>query len=157
MLLSKNFTLEEMIHSNMAKKLGIDNSLCPINDHLIIARLDVLCRYVLQPIRDSFGKPVIVSSGYRCPELNKAVGGSLKSQHMDGEAADIEISGVSNLELATYVKDMLDFDQLILENYTLGEPQSGWVHISWTNENRRREVRTIGPKVSGFGLPKPGA
>jgi len=95
---------------------------------------------ILQPIRDHFGQVVSVSSGYRSPELCVAIGSSTQSQHAKGEASDFEIFGISNKELADYIDQNLDYDQLILE-YWKGEdePNSGWVHCSYTNGNNRKQ------------------
>ena len=143
--LSKNFTLGELIKSETATRRGIDN--VPKNQ----THLDNLRRtavHILQPVRDHFGKPVIVSSGYRSPELNRAIGGSTTSQHSVGEAADFEIPGVSNLEVAKWIIYNLDFDQIILEYYNGRDPNSGWVHCSYTvrRANRRQSLSYNGGK-----------
>lgn len=126
MQLSKNFTLFELIRSYEGERKGIDNTPSPY----IIGNLQLLCNNILQPIRDHFG-PVIIKSGYRCPALNSAVGGSSKSDHVNGLAADIECPPNSNYSLAKWCKENLKFNQLILEFYTPGDPMSGWVHISY--------------------------
>jgi hypothetical protein len=96
---------------------------------------------VLQPIRSNFDKPVIVSSGYRSAELCIAIGSSIDSQHTEGKAADIEVPGVDNKELADWIRHNLEYDQLILEFYKDGEPDSGWVHISYNGtENRKQNL-----------------
>jgi zinc D-Ala-D-Ala carboxypeptidase len=101
-----------------------------------------LCINVLQPIRSHFDAPVIISSGYRSAELCIAIGSKPTSQHAEGKAADIEVVGIDNKELAQWIKDNLEFDQLILEFYRDGEPESGWIHISWNNdENRNQTLR----------------
>ena len=94
----------------------------------------------LQPIRDEFGKAVVISSGYRSPELCEAIGSSSKSQHARGEAADFEIMGVDNMQLAMWINKNTDFDQLILEFYEPGDPNSGWVHCSAVKEGSRAQV-----------------
>ena len=99
-----------------------------------------LAETVLQPIRDHFGKPVVISSGYRSPELCEAIGSSTKSQHARGEAADFEIMGVDNMQLAMWINKNTDFDQLILEFYEPGDPNSGWVHCSAVREGSRAQV-----------------
>ena len=126
MNLSKNFTLIEFTKSQTALRMGIDNT--PNDEHLANAKK--LFENVVQAVRENFG-PTIINSGYRGPELNKAIGGSERSQHCKGEAVDIEVPGVSNFEVAEYIRDNLDFDQLILEFYTPGEPNSGWIHCSY--------------------------
>ena len=137
MKLSKNFSLSEFEKSQTATRLGIDNS---IPEDRILS-IQALVENVLQPVRDRFG-PVIISSGYRSPELNKAIGGSSKSQHSKAEAADFEVPGVSNKELAEWIEKNCRFDQLILEFYTPGDPNSGWVHCSMSLEHNRKETLT---------------
>ena len=133
MKLSKNFTLEEFTKSQTATRLGIDN--IPDGEHLEAAKL--LFENIVQPIRDVFG-PTIINSGYRGPELNKAVGGSSKSQHCNGEAVDIEVPGTANPDLAEWIEENLDYDQLILEFYKQGVPDSGWVHVSYKSPETNR-------------------
>ncbi len=145
--LSKDFRLSEFVSSQTAARRGIVNT----PPEAVVDRLELLCAHVLQPVRDRFG-PVTVSSGYRSPELNVAVGGSPSSQHMRGEAADIEAPGVTNYALALWISENLAFDQLILEHYTPGVFASGWVHVSYRLGRLRRDVRTIGPGVNISGL-----
>ena len=141
MKLSANFSLQELLKSQTAARKGIDNK---PKDPAIIEKLQVLCEKVLQPVRDHFGKPVVINSGYRCPKLNKAIGSSSKSQHTKGEAADIEIPGVSNKELAEWIEDNLEFDQCILEFYNGIDPSSGWVHVSYKDDkSNRKQTLTI--------------
>ena len=103
--------------------------------------LRTLCENILQPVRDHYGKVVSVSSGDRSPELCVKIGSSLKSQHAKGQAADFEIFGVPNAELAKYIIDNLNFDQLILEFHKPEEPNSGWIHCSYKNdEDNRKQV-----------------
>ena len=136
MSLTENFSLEELTKSQTAVRKGIDNTPGPEHQD----NLKSLCEMILQPIRDHFGQVVSVSSGYRSPELCTAIGSSAKSQHAKGEASDFEIFGVSNKELADYIDQNLDYDQLILE-YWKGEdePNSGWVHCSYTDGNNRKQ------------------
>ena len=136
MKLTENFSLNELTKSQTAERKGIDNT--PSTEHQ--ENLKSLCEMVLQPIRDHFGQVVSVSSGYRSPELCAAIGSSTQSQHAKGEASDFEIFGVSNKELADYIDQNLDYDQLILE-YWKGEdePNSGWVHCSYTDGNNRKQ------------------
>ena len=136
MKLTENFSLNELTKSQTAERKGIDNT--PSTEHQ--ENLKSLCEMILQPIRDHFGQVVSVSSGYRSPELCVAIGSSTKSQHAKGEASDFEIFGVSNKELADWIDENLDYDQLILE-YWKGEdePNSGWVHCSYTNGNNRKQ------------------
>lgn len=101
------------------------------------AALTALAVHVLEPVRAHFGRPVRVNSGYRSAKVNAAVGSSATSQHRHGEAGDIEIDGVSNADLACYIRDNLAFDQVILEAHRKGEPNSGWVHVSYSARSKR--------------------
>ena len=139
MKLTENFTLAEFEKSETASRRGIDNR---TPDDAIRENLKALCVKVLQPVRDHFQQTVRINSGYRCHELTRAVGSSTRSQHCLGEAADIEIMGLSNYELAEWIRDNVDFDQLILENYTKGDPNSGWVHVSFCSHKQRKQVLT---------------
>ena len=142
--LSKNFTYGEMTKSKTAQRMGIKN----IPNYEQLDALIDLCVNILQPIRDHFKKPVHVNSGFRGTEVNNAVPGSSRtSQHKKGEAADIEIYGISNIALAEWIRDNLEFDQLILEYHTLEDINSGWVHVSYTY--RRRNRRQVLSKLSG--------
>ena len=147
MKLSANFELAELIKSQVAERKGIPNNPSPDQ----IDNLKSLCINVLQPIRSEFDKPVIISSGFRSAELCIAIGSKPTSQHADGKAADLEIPGVDNMELAMWIKNNLNFDQLILEFYKDGQPNSGWVHVSWNGDNNRnqtlRAVRDDNDKV----------
>lgn len=140
MQLSKHFSLEEMTKSQTASRKGIDNTPTPE----VVENLKLLCENVLEYIRVRFGKPITVNSGYRGPALNKAIGGAKNSQHMTGQAADIEIIGVDNKVLFNWIKDNVEFDQLILEYYKEGVPDSGWVHVSWNKAGNRRHTLQIG-------------
>ena len=139
MKLSENFSLNELTKSQTATRRGISNQ--PSEEHL--ENLKALVENVLQPIRSSKGQPIRVTSGYRSSELNTAIGGSSKSQHSKGEAADFEITGVDNYELAEWIKSFIPkFDQLILEFYTSEDPNSGWIHCSYSREKNRKQVLT---------------
>lgn len=144
--LSKNFTLEELTKTSHP----VDNT--PTVIHL--DNLRILCEKVLQPIRDKFG-PVTVSSGYRSKALNTLVGGSTTSDHCSGRAADIEVMGVNNLLLASWIRDNLKFKQLILEFYDRDSTNSGWVHVSYDALNLKQEVLRA-EKVSGKTVYYPG-
>lgn len=139
--LTSHFTLEELTHTN--KKL--DN--VP-KDPLIIKRLQYLCMWILEPVRRHYGKAVRITSGYRSPALNKLIGGATNSQHSKGEAADFHIDGVSNLELARWISGKLTYDQLILEFYKSGIPNSGWVHCSVVSTGNRKQF-LIAQKQNG--------
>ena len=138
MNLTTNFTLSELTKSETALRKGLDNE--PTQD--VIAALQTLAVNVLQPVRNHYGRSVKVNSGYRSPEVNASVGGSKTSDHCKGQAADIEIVGVANADLATYIRDELQFTQLILEFYTPGVPDSGWVHVSYDPANLKKQVMT---------------
>jgi len=142
MNLTKNFTLAEMTKSETALRHGIDNT--PGEQE--ICALKVLAENVLQPIRDHFQKGVKINSAYRSPEVNQKVGGSRTSDHCRGQAADIEIPGVANAELAQWIVDNLEFRQVILEFYTQGIPDSGWVHVSYVPEDNKKQVLTATKK-----------
>ena len=148
--LSKNFTLQEYIKSQTALRQGIDNT--PNDEHLASAKL--LFENLVQKVRDHFGLTVI-NSGYRGPELNAAVGGAATSQHCRGEAVDIECPGIPNYDVAKWIEDNLDYDQLILEFYTPGIPDSGWVHVSYIPEGNRKQSLTA-MKEDGKTVYKPG-
>jgi hypothetical protein len=117
-------------------------------DDAALENLKTLCEKVLQPVRDHFGKSVTVHSGYRSPESNAAVGGSKTSDPCKGQAADIEIAVIANGDLAQWIMDNLDYTQLILEFYTQGIPDSGWVHVSYDPNNLKKQELTA-VKVAG--------
>ena len=147
--LSKNFSLQEYTKSQTATRQGLDNT--PNEDHMASAKL--LFENVVQKVRDHFGVTVI-NSGYRGPALNTAVGGSSNSQHCKGEAVDIECPGTGNYDVAKWIEDNLDVDQLILEFYTPGIPDSGWVHVSYKSEGNRKQSLTA-MKENGKTVYKP--
>ena len=132
MELTRNFTLEELTKSDTAIRKGINNN--PNAEQ--IEKLKVLCEKILQPVRDHFGR-VKVTSGFRSVELCEAIGSSARSQHAKAEAADFECVGVDNAELADWIKSNLPYDQLIVEYYTPGEPNSGWIHCSYVEGTPR--------------------
>lgn len=149
--LTANFSLHELSKSETALRLGLDNT----PDDEATENLRLLCEKVLQPVRDHYGKGVKVNSAYRSPESNAAVGGSKTSDHCKGMAADIEIPGVANADLAQWIMDNLDYTQLILEFYTPGIPDSGWVHISFDPNNLKKQELTA-TKVAGKTQYLPG-
>ncbi len=130
MNITAHFTIEEVESSITARELSIDNTMPSI----YFGNAQALSRFVLEPIRLHFGIPFSPQSWYRCPKLNTAAGGSKTSDHMIGAAADIKIPKVSLIALAEYVKDNLDFDQVILE--------PTWVHISYLRDRNRKQVLT---------------
>lgn len=138
-MLTNNFSLHEMIKSETASRRDMDNY--PHSDE-VLANLTTLCEQVLQPLRDAYGVGIKVNSGYRSPDVNAAVGGSRTSDHCKGMAADIEIPGVANRDLALYIRDNFEFTQLILEGYIEGIPDSGWVHVSYDSNNLKQQVLT---------------
>lgn len=146
--LTKNFTLDELTYSDTAKKLNIDNT--PTQDEYEC--LKYLCENLLQPLRDMLCKPIIINSGYRGPKLNKAVNGASTSQHCKGQAADIEIKGMSNYDLACLIRDNFLFDQLILEyaNNLDNDINSGWVHVSLKKGDNRKQCLTIKSSKTGY-------
>lgn len=144
MKLSAHFALAEFTRSESAKRHGVSNE--PTPEHL--ENLKVLCEKVLEPIRMKFG-PINISSGYRSKALNHYIGGSLKSQHCEAKAADIDMDGMggaSNTEIFNFIKDTLDFDQLIWEFGDNNKPD--WVHVSYNKgANRKQVLRAL--KVNG--------
>ena len=135
MNLSKSFTLNELTKSQEATRLGIDNT--PNEEQ--IQNLKILCEKILQPIRDFYGMPLSVSSGYRSVALCEAIGSSSKSQHTKGQAADFEVFGVANKDIAEFIVKNLEYDQCILEFWNENEPNSGWVHCSYSANNNRKQ------------------
>ena len=135
MKLTENFSLSELTKSQTADRKGIDNT--PSAEHQ--ENLKSLCAAILQPVRDHFAKVVTISSGYRSPELCTAIGSKTTSQHAKGQAADFEIFGVSNKALADYIDSELHYDQLILEYWNESDPNSGWVHCSFSEGNNRKQ------------------
>jgi hypothetical protein len=137
MRLSDNLTLAEVTKSATAKRKGISNE--PTIEHM--ENLKAVAQNIFQPVRDHFGKPIAVTSGYRSADLNKAIGGSSTSQHCKGEAIDMDadvFGGVTNREIFEYIKDNLDFDQLIYEFGDENNPD--WVHCSFISKGNRRQV-----------------
>jgi len=146
MNLSKNLTLAEMVNSATAKRLGIDNS--PTAEH--IENMKFLAVKVFQPIRNHFGVPIFISSGYRSEKLNKAIKGSLTSQHSKGQAMDIDMDNttISNKQVFDYIKDNLDYTQLIFEFGTNDNPD--WVHVGYDKNNLKKEIlraKKVGKKT----------
>ena len=140
MRLSKNFTYEELTHSNVAERRGITNRpKTKEEEKKVIENLRNLCLEVLQPLRDYVGAPVHINSGYRCPELNVAVGGVKNSQHCRGEACDIRIaSPKQGREWAAWIEDNCRFDQMLLERNKNG---GVWLHVSCKrDEKANRQV-----------------
>ena len=149
MQLSKNFSLEEMERSQTAQRMGIKNKAGSGE----IKNLTDLCYNVLEPCRAKFDKPITITSGYRSPELCEAIGSKPTSQHTKGEAADFELVGISNLQVALWIQNNCDFDQLILEFWKDDDPNAGWVHCSFKEGSNRKQVLTFNGKNYTNGLP----
>ena len=132
-MLSKNFSLAELVKSQTADRLGIGNN--PDADD--IYNMGRLAENILQPIRNEYG-PFMVSSGYRSVALCEAIGSKATSQHAKGQAVDFEVPGISNYDLAEWISDNLQFDQLILECFTGGN--TGWIHCSYVPNGRKEEL-----------------
>ena len=141
MKLTENFDLNELTKSQVAERKGLPNNPSPDQ----IKALQKLAESVLQPLRNHYESPVIITSGYRSAELCLAIGSSIESQHAKGQAADLEIIGVSNYDTALWIKNNLDFDQLILEFWKgEDEPNSGWIHVSYVGKkNRKQSLRAF--------------
>ncbi len=150
MQLSPHFSLAEFTRSDTATRLKIRN----VPDEAQIASLRTLCVQVLEPLRAHFGRPVRITSGFRSPQLCVAIGSASTSQHARGEAGDFEVPGVDNFTVASFIRDNLPFDQLILENYVRGDPNSGWIHASYRTGRLRRDVLTYARKSYFKGLLK---
>ena len=137
-----HFTIEELYASDTAKRLGIDNK--PTTQKMI--HLVYLAAYVLEPLRVAMNRPIKISSGYRCETLNKAVGGVYNSQHLKGQAVDIDIQGDMEFgkRVFNYIKDHLPFDQLIWEHNKAG---TYWVHVSFVypdfGRNRKQVIGNL--------------
>jgi hypothetical protein len=145
MQLSKNLSLAEVMRSETAKRKGVSNM--PTEAH--IANFKLLAEKVFQPIREHFGVPIHISSGYRSAALNKAIGGAASSQHCSGEAIDIDMDGtaVTNAQIFNYIKDNLEFDQLIWEFGTDANPD--WVHVSYESTGKQRKQILKAVKAGG--------
>jgi len=137
MQISKHLSLAEVSRSETAKRKGINNT--PTGEHL--ENFKKLAENVFEKIREHFGVPIHISSGYRSNELNKAIGGSATSQHCSGEAIDIDMDGsahgVTNAQVFNYIKDNLQFDQLIWEFGNDTNPD--WVHVSYESTGKQRK------------------
>jgi hypothetical protein len=145
MQLTKHFSLKEFTKSQTADRKGLDNT--PPQD--IIPKLSFLATQILEPLRERIQKPIIITSGYRSPELSLAIGSSQLSQHCKGEAVDIEALGMSTLNLSEMIINHFEFDQVILECYKKGDMNSGWVHVSLKSGDNRKEVLTY-TKEKGY-------
>jgi hypothetical protein len=141
--ITKNFYLDEFLKSKTAEEKGIKNT--PNSVHIL--NLKYLVTKILQPVRTHFNKAVHVHSGYRSPALNEAIGGSRSSQHCSGEAADFEIFGIPNKDVAEWIADNLEYDQIILEFYNPKDgPNSGWIHVSMKRIGKNRKKKLVAYK-----------
>jgi len=138
MQLTENFSLAEMVKSETALRNGLDNT----PGDAEIENLRLLCENILQPLRNAYGRGIKVNSGFRHPNVNAAVGGSRTSDHCRGQAADIEIPGIANYDLAKYISENFWYTQVILEFYTPGVPDSGWVHVSYNPSDLKCQTLT---------------
>ena len=137
-MLSKHVSIAEFCHSDTAKRRGIDNT---IKDPAHLAFAKLLCEKVFEPIREHFGVPIHISSGYRSSALNRAVKGSSSSQHCKGEAMDIDADRygkVTNKEIFDYIREHLEWDQMIWEFGNDSQPD--WVHVSFKATGNRRQI-----------------
>jgi hypothetical protein len=135
MNLTENVSLKELTKSESATRFGISNE--PTEEAL--SNLQKLATHILQPVRDHFGKPLIITSGYRSPELCLKIGSTTTSQHTKGQASDFEIGGIANKDLSDWIHQNLDYDQLILEFWKPEDVNSGWVHCSYKGEGQNRK------------------
>jgi zinc D-Ala-D-Ala carboxypeptidase len=145
--LTEHFTLAELLISQTASRMRLDNT--PSED--IKRNLKLTAQKILQPIRNHYQRPVVVSSGYRSLPVNRAVGGSSRSQHMTGQAVDFTVPGVDNYSVALWISQNLKYDQLILEFYTGGN--SGWVHVGYSSAHKMQTL-TINRFGTYQGLKK---
>jgi hypothetical protein len=133
--MDRQVSLKELLFSETATRLGIDNT--PTDE--VLVNLQNVCQFILEPVRNYFNKPITITSGYRSPELCKAIGSSATSQHTKGEAVDFEILGIANKEVSDWIVNHLDYDQCILEFWKPEEPNSGWVHCSYKPSGNRKQ------------------
>jgi hypothetical protein len=131
----REVSLKELLFSETATRLGIDNT--PTDE--VLVNLQNVCQFILEPVRNHFNKPITITSGYRSPELCKAIGSSVTSQHTKGESVDFEILGIANKEVSDWIVNHLDYDQCILEFWKPEEPNSGWVHCSYKPLGNRKQ------------------
>jgi len=144
-MISTNLSLKEATRSNTARRLGIDNT----PDGYTIGNMELVANKIFQPLREWVGGPIRVNSFYRCEELNRAIGGSSRSQHCQGRAIDLDdIHGhATNAEMFKYIKDNLNFDQLIWE---FGDEENpDWIHVSYVSEDQNRNRCLKAYKLNG--------
>jgi len=139
MMLSAHFSLSELTKSEAATRKGLKN----IPNDTETGNLILLCDAILEPVREHYGVPFSPNSGFRCFYVNREVGSSDNSQHVTGNAVDFEVPGIDNKDVALWVMENCDFDQLILEFYKEGNPASGWVHCSYDGDKTHRKSARI--------------
>ena len=147
-MLSQHFSFIEATKSQTGERLGIDNT----PSAQVIDCMKATAENILEKVRAHYGRPVIVNSFFRSPRLNAEIGSKPGSQHVTGEAVDFEVPGIDNADVAKWVRDNLTFDQCILEFYTPGKPDSGWVHVSYKPDGCRAQCLTINSKGTVEGL-----
>jgi len=135
--LSPHFKLRELERSQMAERHNIDNT---VKEKSVYKNLQLLCEHVLEPVRTHYGIPFSPNSGYRCLDLNRRLKSSDTSQHVSGQAADIELPGISNYDLGVWIKNNCEYDTVLLEFYKEEIPFSGWVHVSYVENNNRKRA-----------------
>ena len=131
MKLTQNFTLNELVYSETATSHNIDNR----PSVPVISNLQALCTNVLQPLRDALGCPIVITSGFRCAELNKRIGGAANSQHLYGQAADLVVPTKNLKEVFNYIKINLPYDQLLYEYNKMDR----WIHVSYRTDGKNRK------------------
>ena len=144
-MISKHISDKEGVYSRTALRLGIKNK--PTKQQL--NNMVKLAEEVFEPLREYANGPIKINSFFRSPDLNKAIGGSTKSQHCKGQAVDLECLKESNADVAMWIENNLDFDQLILEFYTPGDPRSGWIHISYNEDGKNRKSVLTASRING--------
>ena len=141
--ITQHFTLREMFRSDTANRLRIDNT---TDDNQIISNLTCIAINILEPVRQHYSIPFSPTSAYRCLELNRALNSKDTSQHVSGNAVDMVIPTIPTKHLFLFIKDNLEYDQLILEHYNEDDEYSGWVHASFIIEKINRN--------EAFAIPK---
>lgn len=145
MKISNHISYKEATKSNTAERLGIDNT----PNEYVLTNMYAIAENIFEPLRKWVDGPIAINSFYRCEELNKAIGGSSKSQHCEGRAIDIDdtLGGATNAEMFNYIKENLNFDQLIWEFGDDTNPN--WVHVSYVSEDQNRNRCLKAEKVNG--------
>ena len=147
--MTQSFSIRELTYSDTAIRLGIDNT--PTDE--ILKNLQNVIQFILEPISNNFDSQIMITSGYRSPALCQAIGSKPTSQHTLGMAVDFEILGTPNKEVSDWIVNHLDYDQCILEFWTPSEANSGWIHCSFSSNNRKQYLRAY--KQHGFIVYEP--